>query len=540
MTKRWILRGLVAPLAIGLSACGPAGGAELSQSESQCRDSDRVVRDHPIRPFAVGSDPFKKYGKVLLSTGSGVASDAGDDQLRAMSIARDHDEFHGVVAGGAELSVTIREQCQAGGEISRLFGSRLAGVTTPAGVRSFTWQLPRDYGLAELQALADQDSCLVGVTDSVSSYVSAISSKSFTDPLTRDQKHFEWLEAIEAFREFENESGLSANDVVIAVIDTGIDPDHPDLKNVLWINQSEIPGNGVDDDGNGYIDDVHGFNFATGSGSPRHVDSWPGHEHGSHVAGLAAAEGGNGVGVSGVMPMKARIMALNVFGDSPGASSSDTANAIRYAADNGAHVINMSLGGYGRSVVYESAIAYAIQKGVTVIAAAGNEGFELNESNFISPASYAGQFHGMVTVASVDATSGAFSDFSNYGPDYVQLAAPGSEDSFQQLGLLSTWSKESYVRLQGTSMASPVVAGAAAFAIYLLRARGYSPTPAAIEDILLASAVTESGLEDRIAEGRMLNLRKLAGFIKKNFPPRMSGGGDARLPDRDAHESGCP
>jgi subtilisin family serine protease len=526
MTKRWILRSLAAPLAMGLSACGQVGGAELPQSE--CRDPALVSEDQSIRPLAVGTDSFSRKAKVVLNASS---ADVG---------AVRYDSSQEIVPRGTEVSVTILERCEGKGQISELFRDRLSRASTPAGVRSFSWRLPHDYSVSELQALAEEDPCLTGVTDSVSSYVSAISARALSDPLSREQRHLEWLEVAEAFREIEVVSGHSSKDVVIAVIDTGIDRNHPDLENVLWVNDREIPENGVDDDGNGYVDDVNGFNFASGTGDPSHVASWPGHEHGSHVAGLAAAEGGNDVGVSGVMPSKARIMALNVFGDLPGASSSDTANAIRYAADNGADVINMSLGGQGRSAVYESAIAYAIEKGVTVISAAGNEGFELSESNFVSPASYSTQFRGMLSVASVDAASGEFSDFSNYGSGHVQLAAPGSEDSYQSLGLLSTWSGGDYERLQGTSMASPIVSGAAAMAIHLLRSRGYSPSPATIEDVLLAAAVSDSRLEDKVEKGRVLNLRKLSRFIKENYPRRAVGSEDSERPDRDAPALSCP
>jgi subtilisin len=306
------------------------------------------------------------------------------------------------------------------------------------------------------------------------------------------------------------------------VIDTGIELAHEDLKNVLWRNPGEIPANGIDDDHNGYIDDVNGYNFATHNGSPQYLTSVTGYQHGTHVSGLAAAQASNGLGGSGVMGSGARIMMLNVFGDSSGASTSDIANAIRYAADNGASVINISLGGSGRSATYESAITYALRKGVAIFAAAGNEHAELGPDYWMSPGSYGQQFDGMMSVGSIDSANGALSAYSNFSSTFVEILAPGSEDSRGRLGLLSTWPGNKYARIQGTSMSSPVAAGAAAIAFSLMRERGYDPSAATIEYVMAAASIHTPELYGYAAGGRVLNVKSLVEFIIATYP-RVTG-----------------
>jgi subtilisin family serine protease len=304
----------------------------------------------------------------------------------------------------------------------------------------------------------------------------------------------------------------------------------------LWKNPNEVPGNRVDDDRNGYVDDVIGYNFGSDSANPNYSSSWGGSAHGTHVAGLAAAQGGNGEGGSGVIGTGARIMALNVFGSQSGASSSDIVNAIRYAADNGADVINLSLGGVGKTAAYEAAIGYAIGKGVTVFAAAGNERREVGPQFFLAPAAYAPQYKGLISVGSVDSSDSGISTFSNFSPTYVKLGAPGSENSAARDGLLSTWPGGGFQRIQGTSMATPVAAGTAALAISMMRARGYEPGPATVEGILAAGSPSLPDLTNKFHNGRVLNVKRIAEFIQASYPIRGSSEGpvDPGAPDDGA------
>ncbi len=232
--------------------------------------------------------------------------------------------------------------------------------------------------------------------------------------------------------------------ITIAVIDTGVDLDHPDLAGKLWVNTDEIPANGLDDDFNGYIDDVNGYDFYNFDAFPDDDNS-----HGSHVAGIAAAATNNGVGVAGVS-WGAKIMALKALNYNGNGSTADLAEAVYYAVDNGAKVINMSLGIPWTSWPcnypdIETAFTYAVNHNVLLVVAAGNDG----KYGVSCP----GAYDQAMAVGSTDSSDNR-SSFSNYGPR-LDIAAPGSS-------IYSTWSNGTYGTKSGTSMATPHVAGLAA------------------------------------------------------------------------------
>lgn len=239
--------------------------------------------------------------------------------------------------------------------------------------------------------------------------------------------------------------------VIIGIVDTGVDWDHPDLAANIWTNWNEIPGNGIDDDGNGFIDDIRGWDFGGLNGIPDNNPMEDRPDHGTHVAGIASAVTNNGIGVasigfnSGLMPVKVTRDDLRgpsgpyvIFGY----------EGIVYAADNGASVINCSWGGGGYSMLGQQIIDYAISKGSLVVAAAGN-------SNSIEEF-YPAAFRGVFSVASTTSTD-TRSSFSNYGR-YISASAPGSN-------IYNTWQNDTYATLSGTSMASPLVAGLAALTV---------------------------------------------------------------------------
>lgn len=212
----------------------------------------------------------------------------------------------------------------------------------------------------------------------------------------------------------------TTNEIVVGVIDTGIDPTHPDLTNNLWLNLAEIPDNGVDDDGDGYIDDVHGYDFTLGTGTL--TDS--GH-HGTHVAGTVAATGNNGIGVAGV-DFQAHLLALKASSDGTYLDTAATTEAIQYATmlkSRGVNIValNASYGGGGFSSFEASIIQAAGDAGIIFCAAAGNDSSD-NDASLTYPASY--RLPNMIVVAASDQND-ALASFSNYGATSVDLAAPG-------------------------------------------------------------------------------------------------------------------
>jgi subtilisin family serine protease len=232
--------------------------------------------------------------------------------------------------------------------------------------------------------------------------------------------------------------------VTVGIIDTGIDYFHPDLEGNTWINPDETPGNGVDDDQNGYIDDVYGYDFVSDDSDPMDDQS-----HGTHVAGIIGAIGDNRIGIAGVC-WQVSLMALKAFNDRGEASVADVVSAINYAVSNGARILNASWSSSERSVALMESVAEARACGLLFVAAAGNN----RSSALVYPAAY----ESALAVAAANPKDER-SEFSNFGA-YVDLAAPGEN-------IYSTFPNNQYEPLSGTSMAAPHVAGVAALVFSL-------------------------------------------------------------------------
>jgi len=281
--------------------------------------------------------------------------------------------------------------------------------------------------------------------------------------------------------------------VVIAVLDTGMDLDHEDLSDNIWKNTGEdwvggSPGNnGVDDDGNGRVDDYYGWNFVNNDNDPDDDNSST--YHGTHVSGTVGAVGDNGTGVTGVN-WSASIMALKMLDQNGDGSIADEIEAIDYAIDNGAHVINASFSGDGFSYTEEAAIERAMNAGILFVAAAGND----DRNHDLMPVYPSG--HDLPNIISVGATdrNDALASFSNYGATSVDVAAPG-------VSIYSTKAGDSYQYLQGTSMATPHVSGLAA----LIWAENPGFTYGDIRDRILDGVDVVSGLAGLILNAGRIN-----------------------------------
>lgn len=295
------------------------------------------------------------------------------------------------------------------------------------------------------------------------------------------------------------------DDVIAAVIDTGIDYTHPDLAENIWTNSGEIAGDGIDNDGNGYIDDVHGYDFRNEDGDPMDDNG-----HGTHVAGTIAGRGNNGIGVTGIS-WKAKLIAAKFLGADGSGSLASAIKAIHYLVDlknRGVNirVINNSWGGGGFVQSLKSAIEETNAVDMIFAAAAGNESNN-NDSNPSYPAGY--DVANVVSVASTDRDDNA-SSFSNYGAQSVDIAAPGS-------AIVSTYPGNKYATLSGTSMATPHVTGA--LVLYMANNSGASAQTAITA--LLSSGDPLSTLNGIVRTQSRLNVGRLlqGGSIDPALPP---------------------
>jgi subtilisin family serine protease len=265
--------------------------------------------------------------------------------------------------------------------------------------------------------------------------------------------------------------------VVIAIIDSGIDYYHPDLSDNIWINEDEIPNNGIDDDGNGYIDDIKGWNFIQNNNNPLDDQG-----HGTFCSGIAAARGNNDIGIAGVC-WNCKIMPVKTLNKKGSGTWSAVAQGIKYAADNNADVISMSFGAYDSSDLLKDAVDYAYNKNIVLVAAAGNDG--------ISDKWYPAGYDNVISVAATDNNDKRMDCRvpilmrlrSNYG-NWVDVAAPGENVystmptyyvTFNLIGL-----KRNYDYFSGSSFAVPHVAGLVA----LILSKNHSLSPIDVKSLI--------------------------------------------------------
>lgn len=328
--------------------------------------------------------------------------------------------------------------------------------------------------------------------------------------------------------------------IIVAVVDEGVKYSHPDLKDNMWVNPDEIPGNGIDDDGNGYVDDIHGYNFVDNGGISWSKDGDSG--HGTHCAGTIAAVNNNKKGVSGVAGGSGkgdgcRIMSCQIFSGNSGGGVRQTANAIKYAADNGASIISCS---FGYSAPFASDNAYLRSQGSAEIdavhyfeACKNNDVLNGNIAIFASGndahdyAHYPGAYNDIISVTAFGPDYLPTS-YTNYGPG-CNIAAPGGESllppwksykalvlstvpsELQQMGESTVSTGFDYGYMQGTSMACPHVSGVVALALSYAKKLGKKFDRDTFKDMIITSA---NDLDQRLkgtktyANGTTLDLAK--------------------------------
>jgi len=288
----------------------------------------------------------------------------------------------------------------------------------------------------------------------------------------------------------------ASEEVVVAVIDTGIDYTHEDLKDNIWVNKGEIPGDGIDNDGNGYIDDYYGWNFSDNPMYTDHTDPMDDMGHGTHCAGVIGAQINNGLGIAGIAS-GVKLMALKFLDKNGQGSQSGAIAAIDYALMMGAHVSSNSYGGSSeddQSKALLDAVKTAAERNHVYVTSAGNDG----NNNDLRPSwPCNANTHGMICVGSIT-SAGSFSFFSNYGPKHVHVAAPGS-------GVYSTFPNNAYRSLSGTSMAGPHVAGLAALLISKRGVMQYNAQE--VKETIIKHVTTSASLATRVLSKGFINMK---------------------------------
>lgn len=434
------------------------------------------------------------------------AQDASEPRQKAEADVEKKDKIpdsflNQTFVGGEKLLVTVNNECHARQTPQSLF-TRAATemlLTPNAEMSTFQFILPEPISGAELVAAANKDECVVEVDLDRKTYLFSLPS----DAKYSEQKYLTAIKHDAIFSQVHNAKNGINQVIKIAVIDSGVDTEHPDLKNNMYRVNGQVVA----------LNAINNTSVVTDSGF-----------HGTHVTGLAAAEANNSIGISGTMGLSVKIIPIRVSDDGSSISDSAVINAIRWAADQGADVINMSFGGSVRVEAWAESIQYAINKGVFIVVAAGNDSRQITTSAPTYPAMFSAEYEGMVTIGSFDASSYQRSSFSNYSTQYVDLLAPGSDGT---TGIISTvptaLSSSGYGKqvssggstrpINGTSMASPVAAGAAALVMGLARSRGFEITPSQVETFFEKGLGSSAAFGNFAKGGKILDLQKLLQFV---------------------------
>jgi subtilisin family serine protease len=475
----------------------------------QTLGSSKLVPDNP---FAAG--------KVQVDQNSFSASSKGGSSDINLVVIAYTDCLKAMSSDEKTLSASLIE------------GKRLIdGLETQA----FSYTMPRAMSLEGLSQMAEADACIRGIAVNDQYQLHSLSDD-FNDTDAGKQKHLDTIKAAKAYDIiYDPKTGISKvadsgalPDVKIAVIDSGVDVAHSDLFAKIWkFNLAGSPNRvfaGVD--ATTLLDTQPVYNPEDPTG------------HGTHVAGLIAANSNNGEGVMGVMPFRSKIMAIAASKQNSGGDwyidTASVINGVNWATLNGADVINLGHGtitdGNSDNAAYRDMLNQVIPAGVMVVTVAGSStGADrlLDGANkTIIPGKYGRTTEGILTVTSTQAEDRALSSFSMYGPNIVEMAAPGSQGAssdYPDAGLVSTvptaLSSKAYASQEGTSMAGALVAGSAGVVIAWVRDKaGTTPHPCVVEGVLKEAADNRNALKSSVQDGHHLNLLSVAKYLKKRWP----------------------
>lgn len=456
-----------------------------------------------------------------------LRADSSDPQVRSKTTGPTP------VPAGSKLGVLISNECikTQASPPSEILKTLIGNSEPITGLdrQTYEWVTERDFTDSEIEDMMNLEPCAIGVSWNREYKIQAAN---LNDPMLSEQtKYLNAIRALDAHDQFYNSgagmdiTGTMANAVKIAVVDTGTDYTHPDLVNNMWSHQYGV---GIDIT---TLNSPGGVNY-----NPVDVSNIG---HGTHVSGLIAGQGNNSVGIAGVMPFRVKIMAVKIFSLNTSGELTTTsqhfANGVRFAYQNGAHVINLSLGsltaGAATDSLAQSAVMDAVTNKSVVIAVIGNAdgtspGAEVNGTTLSSIPGQYSTTAGVIGVGSFDAESGAKSSFSHYSTTYAEIGAPGAERP--SVGIYSTkpLGGGSYGRLAGTSQAAPLVSAAAGLTIGLIKEayNGIIPDPSEVESLILSSAVKSSQLSPYFKNGNRLDLVNLVAAIQKKYPLTKTGG----------------
>lgn len=467
---------------IQLAACAPSGGGSSSTGEGlMCNQSTNLISDSSFQ------------------TGAGIEKSSVEQQLSEPRIKVDtnYDSYIVEFANDENSEIAEAHELQADEQLIRerafdsfqlkslaqnVYSLKMKG--TEEEIRSTIEKLATrrkiklvepDYPIRLIQPSSDENG----------------SQSENANEIFQDAYRNQWMLSNTRVDYAWSVTRGSSN-IIVAVVDSGVDYNHIDLKDNIWRNTRETL-NGRDDDGNGYIDDIRGWNFVNDNNNPT---TSGGSNHGSHVAGIIGATGRNPDGVRGIAP-KVTIMPLKFIGNDGSGKTSDAIRAINYAVNKRVFAINNSWGSSNRSSALESAIKRAENAGILFIVAAGNGsngvGYDIGKKPYY-PAAYTNS--NIIRVAASTA-SNILTSFSNFSQKLVDVAAPGAS-------IVSTVTGNKYMKMSGTSMATPVVTGLAVLAKAANPALNY----AQIKALIKSSVDPFSSLRNKINSGGRINAQK--------------------------------